>query len=140
MAVLDSRLVFGTAQAVTTTAASTDTVDLKVGRKVGVGQPLYFCVQVTTALDSADGNETYEVQLQTANNSAFNDGLETLVSIPIARGAAAGTFRFVAVPNTNKRHLRANYVHGGTTPSGAYTSWITSEEPRAWEAFPDAIN
>lgn len=140
MAVIDSRLVFGTAQAVTATAAATDTIDLKVGRKVGVGEPLYFCVQVTAALDATDANETYVAELQTANDSAFSDGLETLLSVPFTRGDAAGTFKFVAVPNTNKRHLRARYVLGGTTPSGSFTSWITSEEPRAWEAFPDAIN
>ena len=140
MAVIDTRLKFGTAQAVTTTAASTDTIDLGVDRNVGVGQPLYFVVQVTTALDATDADETYAVELQTANNSAFNDGLETLVSIPLARGTAAGTLVWVAVPNTNKRHLRARYVHGGTTPTGSYTSFITSEHPPAWEAFPDAAN
>jgi hypothetical protein len=140
MAVIDTRLKFGTAQAVTTTAASTDTIDLGSGLNVGVGQPLYFVVQVTTALDATDEDETYAVELQTADNAAFDSGLQTLLSIPLAAGSPAGTLVWVAVPNTNKRHLRARYVHGGTTPTGSYTSFITSEHPPAWEAFPDADN
>ena len=47
---IDSRLEFSDAQAVTTTADSTNVIDLEVERQIGKGQPLFLVVLVNHLL------------------------------------------------------------------------------------------
>lgn len=135
---LDSRNEFSDAQAVSASAASTNLVDLGGDFNVGKGRPLYWVVQVDTALDDADGNETYVADLQTDDNSSFSSATN-IAMLTFTRGDAAGTRKYVAVPNENEQYLRTYYNLGGTTPSGAFSAWLTDQEPQSWEALPDAL-
>lgn len=135
--IMDSLLEFSDAQAVSASAASTSSVDLGSDRDVGVGKPLYFVVQVTTALDDTNADETYVATLETDSDSGFATALATIATLTFARGDAAGTKKYVAVPSENLRYLRAYYTLGGTTPSGAFNAFLTSEHPEAWASVPD---
>lgn len=132
--ILDSRLEFADAQTITSTAASTNSVDLQDSpRHIGPGQPMYVVV-VVHASDATDGNETYAVEVQTDDVSSFDSALETLGSINVPRGSSEQIF-VLGFPYTNKRHLRLRAVLGGTTPSLQYSAYLTDQEPASWRAY-----
>lgn len=132
---LDSLLELDNANSMTSSEASTNIVDLGSDRDVGVGRPLYLVVIVTTALDDADADETYSVALQTDDNASFSSAT-TLLSFSFTRGDAAGTKQVHTIPQTNERYLRLYYTLGGTTPSGAFSAYITDQEPKADRKYP----
>lgn len=94
-------------------------LDLGAARWEGV------CVINTTALDVADADETYEVQIQLSNSATFATGNETFVKVPIT---ALGR---VEVPFVNQkygtgyRYARLFTDVGGTTPSINYTAYAS---------------
>jgi hypothetical protein len=138
MAWVDKRLEFSDAQAVTADAVSTNVVDLSSDRDIGVGSPLWVIICVDVATDGTTGDETYEVELQTDDNSSFSSATEIgMVTIP--RGTAAGSIFSIGFPVRNERYLRLNYDVGGTTPTGTFSAWLSKDPPRAWTAMPDAI-
>lgn len=135
---IDKRLEFSDAQAVTADAASTNVVDLSQDRDIGIGTTLWVAICVDVATDGTTGDETYEVELQTDDNSGFSSATEIGV-VAIPRGTAAGAIFTIGFPFQNERYLRLNYDVGGTTPTGTFSAWLTKEKPTAWRAFPDAI-
>lgn len=136
---IDSLLEFSEAQALTATAASTDTVDLSSDRNVGRGMDLYVVIQVTAAADDANADETYVVDLQTDDNDSFSSATN-IQQVSIPRGSAIGARFIMRVPNDTERYLRLNYTLGGTTPSVSVDAWITPHEVESWESLPDADN
>jgi len=136
---IDKRLEFADAQALTATGASTNVIDFSRDRNVGRGRDLYLVVQVDVAADDANADETYSVALQTDDNAAHSSATE-LLSFSIARGAVAGTRVVQRVPNDNERYMRLNVTLGGTTPSITYSAWLTDQEVESWEAHADADN
>lgn len=120
----DAELELKDAGAITASAAAqvggeARVLDLGAARWEGVA------VINTTALDLADSNETYEVQIQLSNSATFASGNETFVKVPIT---ALGR---VEVPFVNQkygtayRYARLNTVVGGTTPSINYTAYAS---------------
>ncbi len=136
---IDSRLEFSDAQAVTTTADSTNVIDLEVERQIGKGQPLFLVVQVDVALDDGDANETYVVELETDDNAAMSSSV-ILTTMTFTRGDVAGTRQVALIPLANvQQFLQVVYTHGGTSPSGTWSAWITDQEVESWESLDDAI-
>lgn len=135
--ILDSRLEFSVAQALTATAVSTNVVDLSSDRNIGPGRSMWVVVQVDEALDDAEGNETYSVALQTSNTEG--SGYADIATVSLPRGSAAGTRFVIGMPYANDRYLRLNYTLGGTTPAGTVSAWLTDQEPASWQAYPDAL-
>lgn len=138
MAWVDKRGEFSDAQALTATAVSTNVVDLTSDRDIGPGVPLWVILTLDVASDGGNSDETYVVALQTDDNSGFSSATE-IGSVTIPRGSAAGTMFSIGFPARNERYIRLNYTLGGTTPSATVSAWLTSDPPRAWTAFPDAI-
>lgn len=136
---IDSRLEFSDAQALTTTAASTNSIDLSSDRDVGPGRPMWVVISVDVAADDTTGDETYVVDLQTDDNSAFSSAT-SIAQITIARGTVAGTKFVIGWPYANEQHVRLNYTLGGTTPTVTLSAWVTDQEPESWAAQPDAVN
>ena len=136
---VDSRLEFSDAQALTVTAASTDTVDIGGDFDVGVGEPMWWILQLDVAADDGDANETYIADLETDSTSAFGSAT-TLATFTITRGDPAGTRFFIALPNTNEQHFRVNYTLGGTSPTVTVSTWLGYSEPTAWVSLPDGAN
>ena len=114
---VDSQNLFSNSQALTATAASTNLIDLGVDRDIGVGEPLAVVLTVEVAADATTGNETYQVDVETDDNSSFSSASVIARRIPTAAELALGTVMTIPLPNTNERYIRLNYTLGGTTPT-----------------------
>ncbi len=113
---------FGAAQAFTGSAASTDVV--KVGKNLGLGEPMVVVVTVDVAAKSSDNDETYTVKLQTDDDSSFGSATDIGETVTITRGAAIGTRKLLPVPpNVNAdTWLRVYATLGGTNPTVSLTA------------------
>lgn len=111
---LDSFLQLSDAQALTATAASTNHINLGSDRDMGKGEPMALVVTVGVAL--AGTSPTFQVAIQTDDNSSFSSAT-TLQSSETFTALAAGDKVVVPLGHTNEQYLRANYTLGGTSPT-----------------------
>lgn len=125
----DKLNTFGTDQAVTTTAASTDIVDLGAARDMGNGEPLELVVLVTETVTAA-GAATVTFTLETDDNAGFSSTFVLASSGAVAKPAlTAGTEVLrVKVPLDAERFLRTNYtVATGPLTAGKFTAFLAHE-------------
>lgn len=125
---IDGLLQFSSAQALTTTAVSTNVVDLLNPRDMGIGEDptLDVVAQVVTAF--VGGTSIQAVLQGSVDNSTFTD----MVSGPVVAlanlivGAQLANFAMplLAPAQALPRYLRINYVIVGTMSAGAVTSMI----------------
>ena len=113
-------------QALTTTAVSTDTIDLSVARDVGEGTALYMNFAVTEAL--ANGTS---VKFEVISSAAANLGSPTVIGSTDAILTAALTLGKNVVVRINpdiagkgQRYLGARYTIAGTFNAGKVTADI----------------
>ena len=111
-------------QALTTTAFSTDTIDLSVARDVGDGTALYLNFCVTTAL--ANGTS---VKFEVVSSANANLGTPTVIGSSDAILTAALTAGKNVVVRINpdiagkgQRYLGARYTIAGTFNAGKVTA------------------
>lgn len=141
---IDSRLEFSDAQALTVTAASTNVIDLESARQVGVGEVLYVVLTVDVALGGT--SPTVDAVLQTDDNSGFSSAatvaaFKQLTDAAGNPGATAGSMIWIAIPNHSvERYLRINYTLTGTSPTATLSAFVTNQEPFDHTAYPDAVN
>ncbi len=123
---IDRQNLFGQDQAVTTSAASTDHIDLGAARDIGNGQPLEILVLCTEAV-TASGAATVTVALQSDDNSSFSSPANLVLSdaIPKASLVAGTQVLRVAVPYGTERYLRLFFTVGtGPLTAGRFTSGL----------------
>jgi hypothetical protein len=129
--ILDGQNLFSDAQAITSSAASTNLIDLKsTTTYAGTGKPLYVVSLVDTAMTDASSNSTVTVTIQSDSTSAFGSAATVLSLTAFAATAAAGTVvKGVIPPDTNcERYIRAYYtVANGALTTGAFTTFITTD-------------
>lgn len=135
---IDKLLELADAVAITATGNTTNVIDLGSDRDVGNGKTLWLVLSLDVATDGVTGDETYVFTLTTDDNSSFSSAT-TILTITVPRSTAAGTRYAVAIPSANERYLRGTFTLAGTTPSVTYSAWVTSEEPPALNAYPNAI-
>lgn len=139
---LDGRLLMSDGQALTSTGPSTNVIDLSQVRWPGAGVPMWAEYVLGAPADDANGDETYDVTLQTDTLELM--GLPDVAgSFVIPRGAPAGTvYRILLRLQNNsvdKRYVRTFYTLGGTSPQLTITAHLTHSLRRNWTAYPDAI-
>ncbi|WP_422034739.1 Bbp16 family capsid cement protein [Reyranella sp.] len=125
----DKLNTFGTDQAVTTTAASTDIVDLGAARDMGNGEALELVILVTETVTAA-GAATVTFTLETDDNAGFASAFVLASSGAIAKAAlTAGTEVLrVKVPLDAERFLRTNYtVATGPLTAGKFTAFLAHD-------------
>ena len=135
---LDIQTLFSNNQAITATAVSTNVVDLGEDRNLGVGEPVALRIRVTETFTLLT---SLAIAVQTANNEAFDDGLETLVSTSMlaAELVAGATTPFICLPRGVKRFVRLNYTVTGTNPNaGEITAGLAANE-HDWKVYPGVI-
>lgn len=111
-------------QALTGTAASTNLIDLGADRNIGVGEPMGVLITVDVAADVASGNETYQFDVETDDNSGFSSATVIARRIIDKASLTAGSRWVIALPGDCERYLRLNYTLGGTTPSITVTAFL----------------
>ena len=115
---IDRQNLFSQDQAVTTSAASTDYIDLGVARDIGNGERpeiLVLCTQAVT------------VALQSDDNASFSSPANLVLSdaVPKASLVAGTEVLRVAVPHGTERYLRLFYiVDTGPLTAGKFTSGL----------------
>jgi len=127
--ITDAFLRLSDGQALTTTAVSTNTVDLGVARDMGAGEDIYVYFTVPVAL--AGGTS---VTFQVITSAAANLGTPTVVGSTAAVATAslvAGYKTAVRInPSvfaTGQRYLGAQYTISGTYTSGTVTADVVHD-------------
>lgn len=120
---LDAQHLFSDAQAVTSTAVSTNVIDLGGDHNVGIGEPMAVVITLDVGTDFTTGDETYVVTLQTGSSITPTT---VIASKEIVGLQAAGTKFVMGVPadTSGERYLRLNFTHGGTSPTATYTAFL----------------
>lgn len=128
---------FSNAQAITTTEASTNLIDLgatgtvhgapaALVRDIGKGNPIPIYVRLDVAAGGT--SPTLVVTVETDDNSGFASATVRATSNTIAGGAAGEeVWLNVYLPEgSNERYLRLNYTTGGTTPTHTITAGVVA--------------
>lgn len=128
--ITDQLLRVSTAQAVTTTAVSTDTVDLSVARDIGEGQDLFMNFAVTEAF--AGGTSTnFEVII--ADNAALSSNVVVIgasgaiVTASLPLGTNVAVRLNPQIGSLGKRYLGARYTVSGTNSAGKVTADVVMD-------------
>ena len=128
--ITDKLLRVSDAQAVTTTAVSTDTVDLSVARDMGEGGDLYMNFAMTEAF--AGGTSTnFEVII--ADNAALSSNVVVIgasgaiVTASLTLGTNVAVRLNPQIASLGKRYLGARYTVSGTNTAGKVTADIVTD-------------
>lgn len=142
----DNFLQLSAAQAVTSSAASTNVIDWGVARDMGIGAVMEIdirCVQTCTA----SGSATVRFQYQTADNAAMNTNLQTIVQtddIPIASLAAGSAIPLHvdrSSPYAARRYARLYYlVSTGPLTAGQFTVGIVKDYQDQQTSYPSGFS
>jgi hypothetical protein len=139
---VDAQLLFSDAQAVTSAAGSTNTVDLSAVRDIGTGQELYVVCVCDVAMTDASSDSTLAVALEGDSTTSFTpDGTDTLFTF--AATSAAGTTKIArldpAMASLQYQYIRLKYTPAnGDLTTGSFTAFITTNVDR-FKAYADAI-
>lgn len=136
--IIDKRLEFSAAQALTATAASTNSIDVGVARQIGPGEPLWIVIVSKAAPGGT--SPTIAISVETDDNTGFSSAA-TLATHPTLAAAAfgSGTRIVIPVPYSNERYLQLKYTLGGTSPTFTVDAFLTNQEPPQLTQYPDAI-
>lgn len=124
--IFDSTNKFSTEQAVTSTASSSNVIDLGVsGRDIGLGEVIPVWIGVDTAFA---GLTSLLVTVQTDDDEAFGTA-SSVISTPaisVADLKAGYQFSIQSVPkNVLGRYVRLSYVVVGTGTAGTLSAGVT---------------
>ena len=124
--ITDALLNFSTDQAVTTTAVSTNTVDLGAqARDIGAGEDLYVDFRITTAF--AGGTST-KFEVIVADDAALTSNVQVVgssndaLTATLVQGAATAVRINPILGSKGKRYLGARYTVTGTNTAGKVTA------------------
>lgn len=134
---LSAEQLFSDSQALTTTAASTNIIDLgatgtvigapaALVRDIGKGNPIPIIVNFDVAAGGTSPTLDIAVQVDTVENFASPTTVATATQVA---GGAAGDSVYLDVylpEGTNQRYLRINYTLGGTSPTYTVTAGIVA--------------
>jgi len=136
---IDKNLQFSSAQALTATAASDNSIDLGANRPVGPGEALWL-VMVSKA-DPGGTSPTLAPSVEVDDNSGFSSARTVLTGPTLAAADfPSGTIFTMPWPvNLNEQYARVKYTCGGTSPTFTVDAWLTNQDPTTWASLPDAI-
>ncbi|WP_223513970.1 Bbp16 family capsid cement protein [Pseudomonas sp. GL-R-26] len=121
----DAKLLMSSAQAITASAVSTDTIDRGDTKDVGRAADIPILVQVVEAFNTLT---SLTVELQTDDNSAFSTPRSLFsVVVPLADLKLGYQIPVITLPQKTERFLRLNYTVTGTVPTlGKVTAGVVA--------------
>jgi hypothetical protein len=142
MAYVDAQLLFSDEQAVTSAAASTNSINLGAVRDIGTGEDLYVVCVVDVAMADDGSNSTLAVALEGDSTTTFSpDGTQTLFTF--AATSAAGTVKYAKL-DPDSAPLQYQYIQLKYTPAngdlsaGKFTAFLTNNIDK-YTAFADGF-
>lgn len=126
---VDSQLLFSDAQAVTSAAGSTNTIDFGAVRDMGVGEPLYVVVLCDVAMTDSGSDSTLVVALEGDSTTSFTPDF-TRNLFTFSALSAAGTVKIAALgpDDLNLQYARLKYTPaGGDLSTGSFTAFIAKD-------------
>lgn len=141
MGLIDAKLQFSSAQAITSAADSTNYVDLDVARDIAVGTPLYLMLNVTTAFTDGSSDSTLTVTAEFDSTTTFTPDYSYVVATLPAL-SAAGTVVYIplhAIPGATKyRYMQVSYApNSGDLTTGSVSAQIVMGVPDNY-SYPNA--
>ena len=128
--ITDKFLRVSDAQAVTTTAVSTDKIDLSVAREIGEGDDLFMVFTVGTAFA---GGTSINFNVTVADDAALSTNATTIgMSGVIVTASLTASSQFVVrlnpqIASLGRRYLGATYTVVGTMSAGTVTADIVTD-------------
>lgn len=147
--ILDALLQLSSAQAVTATAVSTNTIDLSQNRDIGAGTDLYAAIQVDTSATAA-GAATVTFQIITSANANLSS--PTVIgqtdAIPKTDLTAGRKPIIIPIPASTllsqpigQRYLGIQYTVGtGPLTAGAFTAYIAMGDVSVGKNYPSGFS
>lgn len=122
--ITDNNLRVSSAQAVTTTAVSTDKIDLLSAREIGEGADLFFVFSVGTAFA---GGTSITFQIVTDDNANLSSPTVIAASAAIVTASLTAGAQFVVpippqIASLGERYLGVQYTVVGTYSAGTITA------------------
>ena len=111
---VDSQNAFADGQALTTTAVSTNVIDLGVKRNIGPGE--HMAVMVSSSVDAGGTLPELSFGIQSSPNENMS-GSTVIGTSEVVIGLKAGQKIVLPLGLTNDRYLRLNLITGGTSPT-----------------------
>ena len=128
---IDTKLVFSSDQALTTTAVGTNVIDLGAADSgAGAGTPIYLHCRVTDDADFAGGTSvTFSLQHSDSEGSGYTDILVTpaILTATLVKGAwlFQGAIPLIVSAEKIKRYLGVKYTISGTYTDGKVDCFLS---------------
>jgi hypothetical protein len=128
-------------QALTTTAVSTDTIDLSVARDMGEGGDLYMNFAVTTALAGGTSVKFEVITSASANlgSPTVIGSTDAIVTASLVAGYNTAVRINPQVASLGQRYLGARYTISGTYTSGKVTADVVIDIQDGRKFYPSGV-
>ena len=119
--IIDSQHAFADGQVLTSTAVSTNIIDLGVDRNIGPGEPM--AIVVSSSVDAGGTNPTLQFAVQTDNDEAFGS-LTVIGTSAVGADLLAGQKIVLPLGLYNERYLRLSLITTGTSPTHTVDAYL----------------